>query len=217
MDYRTMKISQSTYSVLSFLLTTAVLAPVAGAVSMPALARPIVSSPSVQLISQAGIMSRGGSGPLVTDLQRNLASLGYFSGPNTGYFGVVTEDAVIRFQRDAGLAVDGQVGPGTSEAIRQRIGTGTPTTGTPTTGTPTTGAPTVRPPTSSATVLRRGDSGDRVLSLQNLMRNLGYFSGPATGYFGSVTEEAVLAVQRAKGLVEDGIAGPAVFAAIGGQ
>jgi peptidoglycan hydrolase-like protein with peptidoglycan-binding domain len=204
MDYRTMKISQSTYSVLSFLLTTAVLAPAASAVSMPALARPIVSSPSVQLISQAGIMSRGGSGPLVNTLQRDLTTLGYFSGPNTGYFGSVTEDAVIRFQRDAGLTVDGRVGPGTSEAIRQRIGT----------GTPTTGAPTVRPP-SSSTVLREGDSGDRVLALQNRLRSQGYFSGLATGYFGPVTREAVIGLQNSLGLSEDGIAGPAVFDALG--
>lgn len=146
-------------------------------------------------------MSLGGSGPLVTTLQDDLATLGYFSGVSTGYFGSVTEDAVIRFQQDAGISADGRVGPGTQEAIRQRIGTGDPT---------------VRPPESSGNLLRRGDSGDRVLGLQNLMRRLGYFSGEATGYFGSVTEEAVLAVQRANGLVEDGVAGPAVYAVIGG-
>ncbi|MBW4515618.1 MAG: peptidoglycan-binding protein [Timaviella obliquedivisa GSE-PSE-MK23-08B] len=196
-----MKIFQSSFSVLSLLLTTAVLAPVASAVSAPALTSPSASSPSTQLISQAGIMSLGGSGPLVSDLQEDLASLGYFSGINTGYFGSVTEDAVIRFQRDAGLTADGRVGPATQEAIQQRIGVG---------------APAVRPPESSGTLLRRGDSGDRVLGLQNLMRREGYFSGEATGYFGSVTEAAVLAVQRANGLVEDGIAGPAVFAVIGG-
>lgn len=144
-------------------------------------------------------MSLGGSGPLVVTLQDDLATLGYFSGVSTGYFGSVTEDAVIRFQRDVGIAVDGRVGPGTQEAIAQRIGPG---------------APAVRPP-SSGTLLREGDSGDGVLALQNRLRSQGYFSGVATGYFGPVTREAVIGFQNALGLSEDGIAGPAVFDALG--
>ncbi len=193
-----MKIFQSTSSTLLLLLATVALAPAANAVATPALTRPSVSSPSPQLISQAGIMSLGGSGPLVSQLQSDLATLGYFSGPNTGYFGSVTQDAVIRFQGDVGLTADGAVGPATSEAIQQRIGGG--------------GVPR-RPP--SGNVLRRGDSGPQVVELQNLLQRFGYFSGPATGYFGSVTEDAVLALQYAVGITEDGIAGPAVYAAMG--
>jgi peptidoglycan hydrolase-like protein with peptidoglycan-binding domain len=194
-----MKISQSASSTLFLLLTAAVLAPMAGAVSAPSLARPSVSSPSAQLISQAGVMSLGGSGPLVVTLQDNLATLGYFRFASTGYFGSATEDAVIRFQRDVGISADGRVGPATSEAINQRIGAG---------------APTVRPP-STVTTLREGDSGDRVLALQNRLRSRGYFSGLATGYFGPVTREAVIGFQNSLGLSEDGIAGPAVFDALG--
>lgn len=196
-----MKIFQSSISVLSLLLTTAVLAPVASAASAPALVRPSASSSSAQLISQAGVMSLGGSGSLVSQLQEDLASLGYFNGTNTGYFGSVTEDAVIRFQRDVGITADGRVGPATQEAIAQRIGTG---------------APAVRPP-SSGTVLRRGDSGQLVEDLQKRLTNLGYFSGPATGYFGSVTEDAVVDLQRVNGLLVDGIAGADVYAVMGGQ
>lgn len=200
MGHCAMKLFQSTSSALFLLLTAAVLAPTAGAVSAPSLARPSVSSPSVQLISQAGVMSRGGSGPLVVTLQDDLATLGYFSSTSTGYFGSATEDAVIRFQQDVGISADGRVGPGTQEAIRQRIGTGDPTS---------------RPPGSSGTSLREGDSGDRVLAIQNLLRSRGYFNGPATGYFGSVTKEAVIGFQNSVGLSEDGIAGPAVFDALG--
>ncbi|NJR37960.1 MAG: peptidoglycan-binding protein [Leptolyngbyaceae cyanobacterium CSU_1_4] len=181
------------------MVLTVALAPSASAASAPALARPSVSSPSPLLISQAGIMSLGGSGPLVTTLQDDLATLGYFRFSSTGYFGPATEDAVIRFQRDAGLAVDGQVGPSTSEAIQQRLGTG---------------APAVRPPVIRA-ALRVGDSGDGVVALQNSLRRFGYFSGPATGYFGPVTRDAVIAFQNAIGLSEDGIAGFAVFDALG--
>jgi peptidoglycan hydrolase-like protein with peptidoglycan-binding domain len=195
-----MKISESASSVLLLLLTSVALVPAASAVSAPALARPSVSSSSAQLISQAGMMSLGGSGPLVMTLQDDLATLGYFRFSSTGYFGSATEDAVIRFQRDAGISADGRVGPQTSEAIQQRIGTG---------------APAVRPPESTGTALREGDSGDRVLALQNRLRSRGYFSGLATGYFGPVTRDAVIGFQNSLGLSEDGIAGPAVFDALG--
>lgn len=195
-----MKILKFSSSALLLLLATAALTPAARSATTPALGdRPLISSPPAQLISQAGIMSLGGSGPLVSQLQEDLASLGYYSGTNTGYFGPVTEDAVIRFQRDVGITADGRVGPATNEAIAQQIGPG---------------APAVRPPASSG-VLRVGDSGDEVLALQNALRLFGYFSGPATGYFGPVTEDAVRNFQFATGLVEDGIAGPAVFDGLG--
>ncbi len=181
-----MKISQSTSSAL-VLLATLALAPLS-AVSAPALARPSASSPSPQLISQAGAMSLGGSGPLVSQLQEDLATLGYFSGTNTGYFGSATEDAVIRFQRDAGLTVDGQVGSGTSEAIQQRIGTG---------GSSAPASETLMP----------NDTGAQVSELQRRLITLGYFDGPATGFFGSLTQAAVINFQQANGIAADGIVG----------
>jgi len=182
-----MKISASISSSL-LLLTTAVLAPAASAASASALASPSASSPSIQLISQAGTLSLGGSGPLVSQLQEDLASLGYYSGTNTGYFGSVTEDAVIRFQRDVGITADGRVGSETSETIRQRIGTGD----------------------SSAPVsetLLPNDSGAQVSELQKRLITLGYFDGPTTGFFGSQTKAAVMNFQQANGIAADGIVG----------
>jgi hypothetical protein len=57
--------------------------------------------------------------------------------------------------------------------------------------------------------LRRGAKGDDVAVLQ-------HFIGvtPQDGIFGSQTEAKLRAYQRAHGLVPDGVAGPAVFAAI---
>jgi peptidoglycan hydrolase-like protein with peptidoglycan-binding domain len=183
-----MKISQSISSVVLLLLAAVALSPTASAASAPVLARPSVSSPSAQLISQAGMMSLGGSGSLVSQLQEDLASLGYFSGTNTGYFGSATEDAVMRFQQDAGLTVDGQVGSGTSEAIRQRIGTGGSSA-----------------PVSETLLLN--DSGAQVSELQKRLINLGYFDGPATGFFGSQTQAAVINFQQANGIAADGVVG----------
>jgi peptidoglycan hydrolase-like protein with peptidoglycan-binding domain len=169
------------------LLTIAALVPISGAVSALAVARPPVSSPS-QLISQAGVMSQGGSGSLVSQLQEDLASLGYYSGTNTGYFGSATEDAVMRFQQDAGLTIDGQVGSGTSEAIQQRIGTGS------------SSAP-------ASDTLMLNDSGAQVSELQRRLITLGYFDGPATGFFGSQTQAAVINFQQANGIAADGMVG----------
>ena len=51
--------------------------------------------------------------PAVADLQRALKSRGYDCGPVDGIMGSRTREAVIRFQRDQGLPVDGIAGPAT--------------------------------------------------------------------------------------------------------
>ncbi len=60
----------------------------------------------------------GSRGSEVSTLQQELKNRGYFTYPRiTGYFGPITRDAVIRFQRDNGLLVDGIVGPQTRNAL----------------------------------------------------------------------------------------------------
>jgi len=112
----------------------------------------------------------------------------------------------------------------------------TPTTGTTTTTTPSTGTTTTTTPSTGTTttttttapgvsllnvgtlnterVLRRRSNSGYVTRLQNALAALGYFKETSTGYFGSVTEEAVIAYQKAKGLTADGIAGRATLTAI---
>ena len=60
---------------------------------------------------------------------------------------------------------------------------------------------------SSSATLRRGDSGSDVKQLQNDLKELNYFSATSTGYFGSITENAVEDFQQANDLSVDGIAG----------
>ncbi|MEB3273086.1 MAG: peptidoglycan-binding domain-containing protein [Prochlorothrix sp.] len=62
-------------------------------------------------------LSQGSSGPAVEELQEQLAALGYFDATATGYYGSITEEAVLRFQTDRGLFVDGVAGPATLEAL----------------------------------------------------------------------------------------------------
>ncbi|BAZ13667.1 putative N-acetylmuramoyl-L-alanine amidase [Calothrix sp. NIES-4071] len=54
----------------------------------------------------------------------------------------------------------------------------------------------------------RGTSGGEVRSVQQCLRQLGYFRGPITGNFGSQTQDAVTRFQRANGLPAVGSVGP---------
>lgn len=65
-------------------------------------------------------------------------------------------------------------------------------------------------------ILRKGDNGPLVKSLQNILISRG-FSLPkygADGHFGDETERAVRAAQRATGISVDGVAGPQTYKAI---
>ena len=53
----------------------------------------------------------------VINLQKDLAGLGYFSGRTDGRFGRITESAVMEFQRDNGLVVDGVMGSASWSAM----------------------------------------------------------------------------------------------------
>jgi len=100
------------------------------------------------------------------------------------------------------------------------------TTSTTTTSTMTTSTTTTTPPPPSSTTtttapappIRRllgpGDSGRAVLVLQQRLSSLGYWLGAPDGVFGDSTEQAVYALQKAAGLVRDGIVGPATQAAL---
>jgi peptidoglycan hydrolase-like protein with peptidoglycan-binding domain len=52
--------------------------------------------------------------------------------------------------------------------------------------------------------LRMGMSGPEVLELQSRLSETGYFRGPMTGYFGPLTRDALMRLQRANGLAATG-------------
>lgn len=62
-------------------------------------------------------LSIGSSGSEVWTLQERLKELGYFDVDATGYFGSVTEAALIEFQTDAGLTPDGVYNEDTEKAL----------------------------------------------------------------------------------------------------
>jgi putative peptidoglycan binding protein len=92
--------------------------------------------------------------------------------------------------------------------------TGSPAQTSPGTTPPKTqpqpaAAPTARPAivVSPATMLRAGDHGPAVRTLQRALRRLGFAVGSPDGVFGPKTEAAVIAFQRAHGLSADGLVG----------
>jgi peptidoglycan hydrolase-like protein with peptidoglycan-binding domain len=68
-----------------------------------------------------GAALSGMSVAAVRTLQSDLAQLGYFHHGVTGYYGPVTTGAVKRFQRSAGLQIDGIWGPQSASALQRRL------------------------------------------------------------------------------------------------
>lgn len=64
-------------------------------------------------------LSYGSSAPDVPDLQYRLKALGYFNTDITAFFGPVTRESLIRFQKDYGLVADGVAGSRTWAALKK--------------------------------------------------------------------------------------------------
>jgi N-acetylmuramoyl-L-alanine amidase len=143
------------------------------------------------------MLTLGSRGEAVSRLQQGLMDQGYYQHWRvTGYYGPITRDSVIKFQRARGLVVDGIAGNATQSTL---YGNNTGNIGT------------------GYVTLKFGMNGPAVSKLQNTLKEQGYFYGSATGYYGKVTENAVIAFQKARGLRIDGIAGPQTQRALYGS
>lgn len=140
-------------------------------------------------------IGEGASGPFVRDIQQQLIKAGYRLpryGAD-GVFGEETENAVMRFQRDHHLAVDGLVGQVTltklQQVNQQRVS-----------------APDFPLPNG---ILRRGDQGEGVRQLQRALKQINFNPGTVDGIYGPRTEDAVRRFQSMyAALATDGIYGP---------
>jgi WD40 repeat protein len=86
-----------------------------------------------------------------------------------------------------------------------------PPTPTPTITTTPTVTPTATPPVYQRTLYLQSPSmtGEDVVEVQKRLIELGYLEiGSADGFFGAMTEEAVMHFQEANGLEADGVVGP---------
>ncbi len=157
-----------------------------------------------------GTLEFGDRGDDVKTLQSRLKVLGYYTGTIDGQFGTGTYNAVKLFQARNGLSVDGKAGSRTlaklfsADAIAADTATPSPS--------PSPSAPAASTPVATPSrTLRNGDSGEDVKLLQQRLIDLGYLTAKADGKFGSGTQSAVKAFQKANGLTADGVAGSATY------
>ena len=139
------------------------------------------------------VLRVGSSGSDVYDLQERLQELGYYTGSLDGRYASGTQEAVVAFQTRHGLTSDGIAGRETQDKLYSANAVAAKISATTT--------------TSGYTLLKAGVQGTEVRKLQVRLAELGYYSGGADGVFGSSTENAVKAFQRANNLTADSQAG----------
>ncbi|MDD4237791.1 MAG: peptidoglycan-binding protein [Desulfotomaculaceae bacterium] len=145
-------------------------------------------------------LKEGMSGDSVLRLQQKLRDLGYYQGVPDGSFGPGTHSAVTGYQSANEFTVDGIAGAGTLGALGllgSEVSSGSNSSA------------------GETSVLKVGVSGDRVLKLQQQLRDLGYYQGTPDGSFGPATHSAVASYQSANNLTVDGIAGAGTLGALG--
>ena len=162
--------------------------------------------------SSAETLEIGSKGSEVRTLQQKLKDLGYLSGSVDGSFGVATEAAVIAFQKNNNLTADGKAGTATLNKLYS--GTAKKSTGTAariasSADTSSGGRDTSDIASTGYITLEQGSTGTQVRTLQQRLKDLGYYSGSVDGSFGESTMASVMAFQLRNNLTVDGKAGPA--------
>ena len=175
-------------------------------------------------MTPAGSLTYGDRGEEVLKIQQALAQLGYQVGKIDGSFGAYTENALRKFQKKYGLAVDGIAGARTRELLYEKANLASPSVqpivvsppaGTVSTPSASTGTAQASAVTSSDgsffggnyASIYPGQSGTRVVLLQNALLQLGYSVGRIDGKYGTNTKKAVSNFQKAQKLTVDGVAG----------
>ena len=133
-------------------------------------------------------LTLGSRGSAVSQLQKDLAQLGYYTNSIDGWFGPKTSEAVKSFQKAQGLKVDALVGPITKAALNAALQ-----------------AHTDRYGTQDLTLDSRGPA---VSQLQKDLAQLGYYTRSIDGWLGPKSLEAVKSFQKDQGLKVDGLVGP---------
>ncbi|MEH2241110.1 peptidoglycan-binding domain-containing protein [Nostoc sp.] len=122
----------------------------------------------------------------VRELQVRLRQLGYLNTNATGNIGPMTREAVIAFQRNNRLPVDGIANAQVLASVR-RASTG--------------GYPTQQPGRNYLTV---GDQGENVRLVQERLSQLGFSNTNPDGFFNDSTRQSVIGFQQSSRLNSTG-------------
>lgn len=168
------------------------------------------------VVGHLGSLKPGMNGSAVRTLQKNLRTLGYYTGSVDGDYGEGTTNAVANFQRAQGLTTDGIAGKSTLNAI-QAVLSGGSSSGGGSSSSGSSSAPENYGKSASSTGYKTlstssstssSSTRSEVTALQSTLAATGYYSGVVDGSYGGGTEEAVRKYQRAAGLRVTGMAGP---------
>jgi len=146
--------------------------------------------------SDYSLLKRGSRGSDVKRLQQRLNDLNYGCGTADGIYGGGTEEAVRKFQRVNGLAVDGVAGPNTQ---RKLYGSG---------AEENDGSGDVDSDFTLTRTLEKGSIGTDVKTVQKRLNQLGFDCGAPDGIYGNGTMRAAIGYQITRGLKPDGFVGP---------
>ena len=158
------------------------------------------SSASPNFSAAPPTLRLGSKGPAVKHVQILLNHNGYHVAVD-GRYGPMTYSAVRTFQAHHGLRVDGIAGPNTIDALEHR-------------GSNTASQKMEAAPPKSSNVLKEGDAGPAVKTLQQDLHKLGYSTGGIDGHFGPSTLRAVELFQHSSGLRDNGVVGPVTWKAL---
>jgi len=154
-----------------------------------------------------GSLKAGMNGSSVRTLQKNLRTLGYYTGSVDGDYGSGTEAAVSAFQSANGLKADGVAGKATLNAIQNVLSGGSSSGSSGSKSDPDVYGLTASSGGYTSLSATSGKKDD-VTALQSVLQSNGYYSGTVDGSYGSGTSDAVKKYQRAAGLRVTGVAGP---------
>lgn len=162
---------------------------------------------SAMAVSRYEVLQIGDRDEWVEALQEKLHETDYLKCNPTGYFGTDTQNAVVQFQTDKGLVVDGKAGPDTRRALfgddYSEIDSSREVNGIK---SDATASPSSSSDINSGTTLNPGDKGSEVSDLQQRLKDREYYEySSITGYYGPVTTEAVEKFQRTNNLPITGI------------
>lgn len=139
----------------------------------------LLAAPQAVQAAASPNLSEGASGQHVTELQHVLQSQGYFRLEPTGYFGSITREALQQWQSDHARPITGSLSSEDAALLFSAENASSP-------------------------LLYEGLTSQSVTALQNKLRQLGYFGQESTGYFGSITKNALISWQRDQGLAVTG-------------